>query len=456
MQKNKKSSRRTKNLVMICAFTAMILTVSTYAWFIGLQTVHVTSFDINVKAADSLALSLDGITFGESVTISKETLETITDTYATNTNSWGGEEGLIPVSTVGEMDEGTSRMVLYEKSSFTPTQGGYRVMSSKLDNSTDEQDGYVVFDLFVRNYSGEHYYVDLNEDQEEAIYLTTDSSVVVGQNGQGGTGIENSVRVAFTQVGRIIGTSTDSAKIQGISCTGDGDVTGICRDAQIWEPNDKKHEANALNYYKTSCLLRTAEDTYAGACPEITDGQYVHTYAFNSEFEENPVVDAYDGADLNSYTGSTSLTEFDYFTDEEKEFTGMARPQFMTLAPNSITKLRVYVYIEGQDIDNYNFSQVGKQISVNFGFTKERFTEEDVDYDGPVLPTSVGTCTDGTVPTDRADCESKKGVWNSSSRTCTIGTFEACVAIGATDFTPTFANGGEAGTIEEGEFVPAG
>ena len=164
MQKNKKSSRRTKNLVMICAFTAMILTVSTYAWFIGLQTVHVTSFDINVKAADSLALSLDGITFGESVTISKETLETITDTYATNTNSWGGEEGLIPVSTVGEMDEGTSRMVLYEKSSFTPTQGGYRVMSSKLDNSTDEQDGYVVFDLFVRNYSGEHYYVDLNED----------------------------------------------------------------------------------------------------------------------------------------------------------------------------------------------------------------------------------------------------------------------------------------------------
>ena len=63
----------------------------------------------------------------------------------------------------------------------------------------------------------------------------------------------------------------------------------------------------------------------------------------------------------------------------------------MTLAPNSITKLRVYIYIEGQDIDNYDFASLGKQISVNFGFTKERYTEEDVNYVGPstnITPTS--------------------------------------------------------------------
>jgi hypothetical protein len=53
----------------------------------------------------------------------------------------------------------------------------------------------------------------------------------------------------------------------------------------------------------------------------------------------------------------------------------------MTLAPNSITKVRVYVYIEGQDVDNYDFASLGKQITVNFGFTKERFYAEDFDYD---------------------------------------------------------------------------
>ena len=71
----------------------------------------------------------------------------------------------------------------------------------------------------------------------------------------------------------------------------------------------------------------------------------------------------------------------------------MSRPTFMTLAPNSITKVRVYVYIEGQDIDNFDYASVGKYIKVGFGFTKQRFTSDDVDvtegelYDN--LPTAV-------------------------------------------------------------------
>ena len=56
----------------------------------------------------------------------------------------------------------------------------------------------------------------------------------------------------------------------------------------------------------------------------------------------------------------------------------MQRPELITLAPNSITKVRVYVWIEGQDIDNYDFSSIGKQITVNFGFTKERFDENEI------------------------------------------------------------------------------
>ena len=64
---------------------------------------------------------------------------------------------------------------------------------------------------------------------------------------------------------------------------------------------------------------------------------------------------------------------------------GVQRPPFMTLAPNSITKVRIYVYIEGQDIDNYDFASIGKRISVKFGFTKERLTEDDINYQGPPL-----------------------------------------------------------------------
>ena len=57
------------------------------------------------------------------------------------------------------------------------------------------------------------------------------------------------------------------------------------------------------------------------------------------------------------------LEAYDYFTDSEKVLNGMARPELITLAPNSITKIRIYVWIEGQDIDNYDFSSIGKQIN---------------------------------------------------------------------------------------------
>ena len=50
----------------------------------------------------------------------------------------------------------------------------------------------------------------------------------------------------------------------------------------------------------------------------------------------------------------------------------------MTLAPNSITKVRVYIYIEGQDIDNFDYAQVGKVIEVAFGFSKQRYTAEEI------------------------------------------------------------------------------
>ena len=81
-----------------------------------------------------------------------------------------------------------------------------------------------------------------------------------------------------------------------------------------------------------------------------------------------------------------------------KDLKGTDRPTFMKLAPNSITKLRVYVWIEGQDVDNYDFASLGAKISVNFGFTKERFTGVDVNYDSSntaTLPDDVvGTKSD--------------------------------------------------------------
>ena len=415
-KKNQKHARRVRRLALLCTVCTILLAVSTYAWFVGMQTVSVSPFDVEIAAIDGLSLSLSGAdgTFTDTVTINSTNYST---TYAGNTNTWGGT-GLIPISSVGKIDTTASRLVMYQKGSLTTTPGGYRLMASRVDNYTpikdgdgtvtgyNQENGYVAFDLFVKNLSGDEYYTTMNELNEEAIYLTLGSEVTVADGGAENTGIENSVRVAFAQIGRVKATTKDASLIQKISCAGGSGVTSICsRDAQIWEPNDTKHEQNAINWYKESCKARTKagilEGSYSGDCGTVEDGESYDTYAVSSVIDYTDEVDVYDGTDYNGYTGSVTagkLTAYPYFTDTMKEQKGTARPTFITLAPNSITKIRVYIYIEGQDVDNYDFASLGKKISVKFGFTKERFYGDDVDYNendnaddnnGPALPSDV-------------------------------------------------------------------
>ena len=433
-----KRNRRTRNLVMVTSLSAVVLIASTYAWFTGLQSVSVEPFTVEISSADSLELSLNGEQWSDTLTLTKENIlnkeenlgadKVAQKAYKTNTNNWpinqapstSGDEGqrfgLVPISTIGAMNTATSRMIMYEKSSMATTPGGYRLLASTVDNdksaTEQKQKGYVAFDLFIKNYSGTQYLTNMSDPTdtsfEEAIYLNTDSHVSVATNAGGvaSTGIENSVRVAFAQIGRISAYSRNASAITGITCSNntDGDandhVTGLCRNAQIWEPNDTAHKQVALNWYDKSCVQRTGATltksdykTASDKCTRIGLTDYAQTYAIGKPIEvgDSDKVDVYDGLNgydtristYNTFKTSDSLDKgplvaFDYFRDTEKLLKGMSRPTFMTLAPNSITKVRVYIYIEGQDIDNFDYAQVGKMIEVAFGFSKQRYTAEEI------------------------------------------------------------------------------
>ena len=438
MKRNGKKARKIRKLIITCTLSAVVLIVSTYTWFIGMQTVNVSPFEIEVATTEGLFLSMDGENWAYTLDVTK------TDAYTGHTNTWA-TEGLKPVSTVGDLDSKVSRLKLFEKASLTTSPGGYRLLASQVDNYSEVKDGegkvtgisqgegYIAFDLFIKNLSGAEYYPTNNILNEEAIYLTTDSLVKIKSNGsddQEKTGIENSIRVGFAQIGRVEATEADASVITSMDCDGDEDakVTGICRNAQIWEPNETKHVDNAVNWYNKSCITRKAEGTtitssgsynvteyengavktpavYCKETGNFVNTKEVPTYAISRAIDIADNVDVYDGAAFNKYEGNTvkydvyskaekevkdtyKLVEYPYFTDEMKNTAGTARPEFMRLAPNSITKVRVYIWIEGQDIDNYDFAQLGKTISINFGFTKERFTETDTSYDGPDLVTS--------------------------------------------------------------------
>ena len=399
-KKAKKCTKRIKNLIVVCTLSSMVFIVATFAWFIGMRTVNVSSFDVSIATTDSLLLSLDGKKWDTTVTINSTNFNDTNVVYEGNANTWSNG-GLIPVSSIGEMDTTTSRMKLYEKASLTATAGGYRLMASQvLNNQTtvenfdwqyNEAKGYVAFDLFVKNFSGTEYYKENNVANEEAIYLTTDSIVKVANDGVRDTGIENSVRVAFAQIGRVTAKTTDPSKITSITCTDNADVTGICRTAQIWEPNEAKHVQAAIDHYQESCKKRTGADVLdktsytADACTAFATTDTLPTYVIAKEITATDAVDVYDGEKYNTYTENVGegkyLHAYKTFTDHDKNLSGNQRPEFISLAPNSITKVRVYVYIEGQDIDNNDLASIGKKISVAFGFTKDRYDfAEDPDY----------------------------------------------------------------------------
>ena len=82
MKRNSKHTKRVRTLILVCVLSALLLTVGTYAWFIGMQTVKVNSFEVKIASVDSLMLSLDGTTWTTSIDVASA------PQYAKNANEF--------------------------------------------------------------------------------------------------------------------------------------------------------------------------------------------------------------------------------------------------------------------------------------------------------------------------------------------------------------------------------
>ena len=77
-QRNIKHEKRLKKLVLTCLLLAVVLTVGTYAWFIGMQTVSVEAFEVKIAAVDNLSLTInDKIKGVDEVVVRQQAMEEI-------------------------------------------------------------------------------------------------------------------------------------------------------------------------------------------------------------------------------------------------------------------------------------------------------------------------------------------------------------------------------------------
>ena len=103
VKRENRKKKRILHLALIFTFTAIVFGTATYAWFIGMRTVNVTPFEVQIASTDSLQLSLDGVNWSDTVAINgsnfrnpaaadatENTLDAQGNPYSTNTNTWGG------------------------------------------------------------------------------------------------------------------------------------------------------------------------------------------------------------------------------------------------------------------------------------------------------------------------------------------------------------------------------
>ncbi len=325
MSNNRKEKRKKKKILLglfMILFVGIVLTASTYAWFTANQTVTVQQIDINVAAANGLQLSVDGSNWKPY--ISKDEILGANSTYPAAINQV--PETMVPVSTVGATDSnGFMGMYL---GTVTASESGSNVLTATKSTetvTTSTSGDFVAFDLFFQ-------VTEAND-----IYLTNNSSVSAISSSKG---IENSSRVAFV----IEGTKDATASLSEIQ------AMKTAQTPIIWEPNNNAHTATAIAH---------ARDVYGET---ITSNQAIGSY-----YGVKAPISTEDNIALNSHDSS----KFASVTPQIKTGTsGIPASAYQRAfhLDAGVTKIRVYMWIEGQDYDCEDAAS-GSDLSYNLQFS---------------------------------------------------------------------------------------
>ena len=157
------------------------------------------------------------------------------------------------------------------------------------------------------------------------------------------------------------------------------------------------HADKAISNFNRLCRLRTGVDTYTTPVADdlstkckadgtnlFANNQYVTTYGVRAAIGNSDKVNMYDG--INTYMTTVGTDKFLNAVTTLRESQNVIntsdlyatdRSSLIKLEPNSITKIRVYVWLEGQDLDNLDYVGETQNLLINMGFTKDIY-EEDV------------------------------------------------------------------------------
>lgn len=348
---NKRNKRKSdvKSSILVLLLIAILLVASTYAWFTANQTVTISTLDVHVEASNGLQISTNGTTW--KTIINNEDITT--NAYDAHVNQV--PEVLEPVSTAGEIDSGTGFMNMYFGTAGADEDTGvYQLTATKsLEQKNNTNGKFIAFDVFLK------------VDTESPLFLTGNSNVVPKVSDDvptTDTGLKNAARVAFCVEGNVENGASvaDITGLHGATSAGSSTST-----TYIWEPNYNEHTAAAVSH---------ANDTYGITTTTPTAATAVDCYGILKPIENAIPLSNTNG---NFSDGTNDYSE--YFAKVEPAYQTVAgqttSTPIFTLQPG-ITKVRIYMWVEGQDIDCENAAS-GSDIAFNVQFSLQDGTTTD-------------------------------------------------------------------------------
>lgn len=389
-RRTEKSQKKSKFIFLIILISALISVTGTYAWFSTQRDVEIVGFRINVEVAENLEISLDGEKWTHKIDIFNMrqlygTFDT-TKTYA-NGNSVNLVEGveihqakkdehrnyipteLLPVSTIGAIDDGNlifaigelknGELIEIKKCSETDITVGSTI-SSKESNNTNHP--YLVFDMYLKNLSRLTEGGDVLQINEGA------AAYAAAEN----TGLEFSPRIGFVKYEETVSIHNQDADV-GETIREIAPSEDDSEDVAIWEPNAKFHIPFVVTNDDRIESRVFAIDTKAVAVTKdgvpktkITDIRDENETALETVFTNKPTQnedwDAISEKDPDERYKTTAVHDLVCIDGETK----------MKLAPNAISKVRCYIWLEGQDPDCVDLVSTGKELVVSIRLVKPK------------------------------------------------------------------------------------
>ena len=318
-KKKKNQKKKLSALILLLLLTVVMLTTSTYAWFTANRTVTIQGIDVNVATSNGLTISTDATNWKTMLTNSDITSPTA---WSDNTNQFPAN--LVPVSTAGIADSTSGHLNMYSGDVGTDATGNFVLTSAALTEAKGTTGSFIAFDVFIKNDSA----------AAAPIYLTTSANVIPKAETED-KGLKNAARIAFVTEGNGVATA-GAATFQAYHAA--SAVT-------IWEPNSDVHSATGVTAAHDVYNITT---TATGATPIAYSGV------------KAPIGTGIKLAEANAIANGTY---FAAVTTIKTIATPTSYTNLVTLA-SGVTKYRVYLWVEGQDVDCEN-SASGSDITYN-------------------------------------------------------------------------------------------